>query len=872
MKLAAISFLCLWCSISFGQSYGLQFNSHEALAENRTSLDLSPNGFINLEGNFQLNFGFKFLPGYNVYFGYMLRILDGNQHVDLLFDQQKFRFQFIQGHTFLGSFSLDSNQLYNQWNNIVLTFNVERSNLTLTVNGKQAGSCSFRPETHLFKFFWGANDYGRYETRDIPPMAIRDIKLIENGKTTHNWPLNELAGKFCRDLSGNTNGEVKNPVWIKPRHQQWRAAGSLTVSGNALVAFDARRDRLFVAGSDTIYVYNFTNHQRTVTTYPIAHQPFPVGITALYDTITDRLCVLEADNKRAYFYRVGDPAWTALADEKTLTEFWHANKFLSPVDTSIYIAGGYGQLKYKNSILKCNLGSGRWDSIKTKGDFFPPRYLGSLGLNSAGDTAYLIGGYGSASGSQMLDPGNYTDVFSYSIRSRSFTKLFNLDTVIANYAFASSLIIDSRKRQYYGLVFPNDSFNTSLKLITGSLEKPEYELVASAIPYSFYDIQSYADLFFSRRSQQLITVTLFHSKYESPVKNTAVQIFSIDFPPESLVTTPQVKNPLPVAKLLLMVLAVVSAGVLVFFYRKRKREATLVLSKEEATVTEPNAVVDEINKIKILPEEPVEIKEYQHQEEMEPVMPRSSIFLFGQFQVFDASGQEITELFTPLIKEVFLFIVIYSVNTGRGVTSQKLNETFWHDKLPKDAKNNRSVNIAKLKKILERVGNCNLVKKSNFWVFELPEDDSVYLDYLHYSQLLNNKTTNEEHCVKGLLELTQKGPFLMHTEYQWLDDVKADISGKVIDICIKMLKRSDPHTCDPEFIIGITNCIFRFDALNEDALEYKCNALMQLKRHALANQIYLRFVKEYRQIYGEEFDRSYVDVVKSNPYNDIKIS
>src|SRR5258708_2431723 len=84
---------------------------------------------------------------------------------------------------------------------------------------------------------------------------------------------------------------------------------------------------------------------------------------------------------------------------------------------------------------------------------------------------------------------------------------------------------------------------------------------------------------------------------------------------------------------------------------------------------------------------------------------RSAIYLFGQFQVFDKEGSDITRLFTPLLKELFLIIVLYTIRNGRGISSEGLNEILWHDKPEKDAKNNRSVNLAKLKTVHEKVGN-----------------------------------------------------------------------------------------------------------------------------------------------------------------------
>jgi len=66
-------------------------------------------------------------------------------------------------------------------------------------------------------------------------------------------------------------------------------------------------------------------------------------------------------------------------------------------------------------------------------------------------------------------------------------------------------------------------------------------------------------------------------------------------------------------------------------------------------------------------------------------LPRGSIFS-GSFQVFDKEGVDITQLFTPVLRELFLLIVIYTIRTGRGITAEELTEILWLDKAVKDAR------------------------------------------------------------------------------------------------------------------------------------------------------------------------------------------
>ena len=188
-----------------------------------------------------------------------------------------------------------------------------------------------------------------------------------------------------------------------------------------------------------------------------------------------------------------------------------------------------------------------------------------------------------------------------------------------------------------------------------------------------------------------------------------------------------------------------------------------------------------------------------------------------------------------------------------------LNERLWHDKSEKDAKNNRSVNIAKLKVILERIGNCAVSKESGSWQFQTV-GEGVFIDFKDFQSFLLNSQNAAVSDIRPLIAVIKRGSFLYLMEYDWLDSIKSEVSNSVIDMCLGYLSAHGPGS-EPELAIELTNCIFHFDHLNEDALIYQCKALIVQKRFALANHIYLKFVKEYREIYGAEFDKTFHETI-----------
>jgi hypothetical protein len=707
------------------------------------------------------------------------------------------------------------------------------------------GTCNTPLNFRCFKFLWGANDYLKYKTRDIPPMQLKDIKIYENGTMKYYWPLNEISGDAEYDGVSRQLARIKNPAWLRKKKKKWELLNSFTLNGYGAVAFDPKTDKIFITGSDSLAVFPINEEHGTVQWIPCSRENLRVGHQAIFDTSSDKLYDLFIDQKKVVAYDFNKHQWEQDFESGKITEYWHANKFISSFDSALYIIGGYGQLRYKNLIQRYSFATKNWDTISTAGDYSPPRYLSALGKDPKNDFVYIIGGYGSQTGDQMLDPRNYYDMFRLNVKDRSVKKLYTLRSAKSQFTFVNSLVIDPKTNDYYGLIFPNDSSSSNLQLIRGSLTDSSFQLLANSIPFTFHDIESFADLYYSPISNKLIAVVLNYSKADDLVKNTTVRIFSINYIPEPN-GIPGEKPGMGMRRYLFFValLAVAIAMAILFFIRKKK------LKK----------IANDINKsVPIREPELVGISGMPFFQKHADRDIHSSIFLFGQFQVFDKEGHNITGLFTPLLKELFLIICINSIRQGRGISSEMLNEKLWHDKSEKDAKNNRSVNIAKLKVILERIGNCVINKESAFWQFQIM-DDQISIDFRKYNNIIQQAQNARTDYIHPLVDIIRRGAFLHQTEYGWLDNIKSEISNSTIDLCLDYIKKHGISK-EPEFIIEVTNCIFYFDHLNEDALIYQCKALIAMKRFTLASNIYLKFAKEYKEIYGAEFTKSFLEAI-----------
>ncbi|RAJ02408.1 two-component SAPR family response regulator [Chitinophaga skermanii] len=836
-----IAILSICVSSAFSQSHGLRFMSHEVVAEKRTSLELTAAAPLCIKDGTAISFDILLNPNLETYFGYVMRLITpAHQNIDLVFNSRNINF--VTGETFSAITTVDSVKLTNRWNHFKLHFSETKHEVVLYLNGQQVGKGAIPfPQGTCAHIYFGTNNFEEFQTTDIPPFSIKDIRIEENNKTTHYYPLDELEGTTAHDETGKRPAKVRNPAWLKPRHQNWQLVHKQDIKGIPSIAFNNAGEVLYINAADTTYEYSFkTNNLRF---FPLrnSHGKMPAGNQAIFDTAQQQLYNIYTDQKMVGTYDATNLTWDEVYPALELTEYWHVNKFVSPSDSSLYIVAGYGQLRYKNAVQRYHLPTKTWETVTTHGDQFTPRYMAALGMNATRDTAYILGGYGSNTGDQAINPKCYYDLLSYDVKNRVFKSIYHFKEPARQFCFANSMFIVPGTKEFYALVYPTDRFNSSLQLMKGSLEKPEYQILADSIPYAFHDIKSFADLYYSPVAKKLVAVTMHTSKDTV----TTLQIHTLDFPPNVLMASPLVSNDGKPWWLYVSIGFALFCGAAFFFYRTRKAH---VEDEHEHHHHHVKPAVSQL--INDHDDTPGVVKEQQAE--------FSKVYLFGQFEVFDKAGQDITKLFTPLLRELFLILLVHTIKDGKGITSEKLYELLWSDKPVKDAKNNFSVNVVKLKAILQKIGDCHIGRESGKWKLEII-DQSFSVDYLAYVQLMQQKKPTQKAFIQAMLIIARRGAFLENIDYEWLDDTKSHIYSDVIDVMLQYMSSADIHQ-EAELFIQLCNSIFLFDKLNEEALQWKCKSLIQLKKHGLAKDAYTKFAKDYKETYGQEFPPTFIDL------------
>lgn len=843
-------FFILCCKKGFSQSYGLGFYSHEVVQDQRTGLDLSPGKTLCFNSSFEVAFDFSFMPAKADYFGYILRFVDNNnENIDLIYDKnpkQKNHFRLIIGDKFSKiAFNIPDDVLFSSWNTIKFKFDYEHQLLHLTCGQFSSQTSLALKKGDCFKILFGANEYQGFKTTDVPPMKIRNIQISEGGSVKYAWALDEYEGGMARERSGNEDASVVNPLWIKRLHHEWQLLQTLSIKGAASVAFDAKNEVLNIIGIDTLYKYDIKSGKLAPVSYSSGNQNLLRGNQSLYDDKNKRLINVYIDQKLVSTFDTLSKKWSKNYILNTpITDFWQFNKFYSEADSSLYLIGGYGHFIYKNQIQRYHFPSGTWKNVAVTGDRFTPRYLAASGSTKGG--AYIFGGYGSSSGQQILNPRNLYDLLYFDAKKKSIKKIYELKVEGEHFAFANSLIINEKSNTYYALIFPKHKYKSNLQLIQGSLLRPEYKRTGSLIPYLFHDINSFADLFYCAESKRFIAVTLFRDESD----HTHIQIYSLYSPP--IKADVKLLSGSTKKVFIIVLILLVTAGTGWFIYTKRKKRGPALITSIVHN-TEPIPVAA-INVDTVVPDDVKPIAEKKVIEEC-----KSSIFVFGDMQVFDKQGQEITRLFTPLIRELFLVILFYTIRWERGISSGKLKELLWFDKSEESARNNRSVNIAKLKSILEKIDHCTVSKETGYWKI-ICDFESVYVDYQQYFEIIKDKKKLNKEKISELAKIIKRGPFLPNTSYEWMDPFKAEISNEIIDTYLHFA-HSIVIADDPELLIELANYIFYFDSINEEAMVIKCKALAYLGKHSQSKNTYENFCKEYKLLYGDDFDKSFNDIL-----------
>lgn len=205
------------------------------------------------------------------------------------------------------------------------------------------------------------------------------------------------------------------------------------------------------------------------------------------------------------------------------------------------------------------------------------------------------------------------------------------------------------------------------------------------------------------------------------------------------------------------------------------------------------------------------------------------------------------------MKSLLVLLVLYTEKNKQGILTKKVTDILWSDKEEEAARNNRNVTLRKLRVLLEKVGDVEIISDMGFLCIRWGE--GVFCDYRMALECIRQfKEKNEEHgddkLLNQILEILLYGPLLSNTIVDWLDEFKDSYSSLSIDLLRNLLnvQRNNYDT-----VLRIADILFLHDPLSEEALVAKCSVLFAQGKKGIVKSVYDRFCKEYKDSLGEEY-------------------
>lgn len=829
---------CLSWYANANKHRGVYFKSKEVNLENRTGLDLTKKGALSYENSFSIEFDISFRD-LTILYGYIFQLKDkkGDNQIDLLCIDEDVFVVYNKNETKLKLGLSEKNKGFvNRWVSFKLNVNTTSGEIVMTYDGQTVkDKIDFRQSSKLYSTFGIVNRYG-FNIDEVAPISVRDIRFMEDGVEKHHWPLNFSTKTYTKDLIGGKDAEIINPAWVEEKHQQWQKIKTLEFSQMPQIAFKQETEEVyFVQRKNNLTKYGLNSQEVSEISYNSSSPYYEDAQQAFFDK-DGSLSVYSDYKNKATSFNENKQSWENSFDSiPVLSKYWHHNSLIHPNDGSFTAIGGYGYYTYYNSIRKLNEAENKWDTLLFKGDNFQPRYLASLG-KSQSDTNlyYLYGGLGNATGKQILGKEFYYDLYKIDFEANYITKVWDFESDLSeSYTPVNSMVVNEEERSFYTLCFSHSKSKTSLQLNKGSLDNPGWKFIGNKIPYSFVDITSFANLYRWKTHNKLLALTM-HQRSD---KIFEVNLYELNYPPSELIFNEakqeleevSLETYIVIGFILLLVL-----GMVVFWYSKRSAKPEILAKK---------VVLRETKK------KPVTV-----------ITAKGKILTFGGFQVIDKNKTDITYRFSPTLKELFLLVLLNTLDENKGISSKKIQQYLWPDKPDVKAKNNRGVNIKKLRAILEDVGDISLSHDGSYW--RISHGDDVFCDMEFIQEMLSmgiDETSDDEY--EKLVSILSRGNFLINIESEWLDQLKDHITGRILANLEERGVLLDAKN-DEKRLLRLADLLFTFDQMNERALELKCRILNHQGKHALALEVYNHYTKLYQKLYKEDFKVSFKDIVK----------
>lgn len=695
---------------------------------------------------------------------------------------------------------------------------------------------------------------------DVAPINLRNITVTQDGKQTREWKLWKHNDDVCYDMKEKAIARAIHPFWLIDNHIEWKLIHQAHIPGKLDVAFNAREALFYLVKPQSIEVLDEKGTLRQKITiregYPAVEYPNHL----LYDTLTNKLISYYLKKGSTSYFSFDTSKWSNV--ERNMDEasnYNHARTF-NPADSSFYFFGGYGFYQYRNDLFRMKSGSYKLEQVEYERPLYP-RYSAAMAI--VGDELFVFGGRGNKYGKQELSTHFYFGLCAINLKTNQSRMVWQRNSPQEDGTLmASSMYFEPSDSSFYAVSMSKGGVLWKISMkdsVYTEVSKPIYnESNYQDCDFSLYSSPAHGKLF-------LVLDKILNDHTHN------VYIYSINMPlvnegdiRQSANTT--IVNGHKYLYITGIILLLIAAGMI--FYRSR------CSNRKDKTIT-----IKEIEEVPVIighhntPEQPLIAGQHTIMQEKGNIQEtdavsakttnyydrsRASISLCGCFNVRDKDGNDITSNFTPRLKHLLILLILYTEKNEQGILASKTTEILWPEKEETSARNNRNVNLRKLRVLLESIGDVEVITENNF--LRIKWGTTVFCDYhtlLTCTQQFEQEKSEE--LLNRILELLLYGPLLPNTIFDWLDDFKDAYSSHSIDL-LKNLLDIEIQRNHQEMIIRLADIMFLHDPLNEEALAAKCAVLSAQGKKGIARNLYDRFCKEYRDSMGENYKIPFADL------------
>lgn len=813
---------------SYGQ--GLLFNSNDSSLNKRTSYDVFK--FYSPTFKDKLNINFDLSLWDNEHFGYILNITDKKNN--------SYSLSYIHSDNNQGylNFNIDSKSIKikipleaallkkRNWIKALIVIDLKNDAVDISINNRhyKAKGFDFRNEITP-RIIFGKNEH----YTDVPSMAIKNLKIGDENNN-YFFPLNEWKGDKVYSDEAVCLGYVENPEWLIRESYFWKPIFTHGFNKVAGLNFNEKDQKLFIYQQDSLLLYDLQSYQSSGL--PFKNQ-LPVNMVlgkSIFNPKEGKYYVYEASSVVE-----GKPSIAAV-DLKTLKwetigkavlpqQRHHHNVFYNPAEDKLYLFGGYGSFNYYNTFFSYNKVTDHWDAVPFSGDIITPRFFSASGSAKNADEVFIFGGIGNQSGNQIVGGRHYYDLYKVNLTEHTIKKCWEIKPQEKDFVPANNLIFSKDKKFFYVLCYPHELPKTSLRLYKFSVANGTYETVSGRIPVTSEKIETDVNLFFNQKSQEFFCAI---QEFTDP-HHSVVKIFSLSSPPiaQSAYLKAVQEKQKPTFIYIYVIALVLIAGITgaMIFYSIRRKQNSVMISDD----TEPVSVADDKADEK----------------------KANAIYLLGEFTVIDKNCKDITYLFSPKIKQLFILILLYSMEDN-GITSKNISALLWPEKDVSKSKNIKGVTLNHLRNIINDINGIELTFLNDTYYFKFSKD--MFCDYCQIINSIKQGTANNrsDASILNNLDILTRGGLLPNLQEPWADTFKHAYEEALMEAVNPEIKKIY-EAGNYKRALEISKVILNIDPFNDLALKYQLKALRRIKGVEYARKVYDQFTAEYKKSLDVEY-------------------